>query len=98
MVMFERHTSVNGEAVEVVEFVDPRHDMVLDGFGERHVVGRENQFHKRMMVSTGQKIQSKRLADFPRGSPRHKPTMLREEAAQRPRQFILQRLQLAIEG
>src|SRR6266446_8962086 len=57
MVMFERHTSVNGEAVEVVELVDPRHDMVLDGLGERHVVGRENQFHEPMMISTGQKIQ-----------------------------------------
>src|SRR2546427_638657 len=64
MVMFERHARVNGEAVEVVEFVDPRHDMVLDGFGERHVVGRENQFHERMMVSTGQKIQSKRFVKF----------------------------------
>jgi hypothetical protein len=51
-----------------------------------------------MMVSTGQKIQSKRLADFPRRSPQHKSTMLREDAAQRPRQFILQQLQLAIEG
>src|SRR5262249_36860422 len=61
MVMFEGHTSVKGEAVEVVEFVDSRHDMVLDGFGKRYVVGRENQFHERMMVSTREKSQSKRF-------------------------------------
>src|SRR5439155_3027015 len=64
MVMFERHASVNGEAVEVVEFIDPRHDMVLDGFGKRHVMERENQFHERMMVSTGQKSQPKRFLKF----------------------------------
>src|SRR5437773_607820 len=73
MVMLERHTSVNGEAVEVVELVDPRHDMVLDGFGERHVMGRENQFHEQMMISTGQKIQSKRFDVFPIGSPDPSP-------------------------
>jgi hypothetical protein len=44
-VQFECDADINGAMVEVIEFFDPRHEMIFDGFGECQVMGRQNQFH-----------------------------------------------------
>ena len=64
MVVLEGDAGVDGETIQVVQFVDARDDVVLDCLGQSHIVSRENQFHGRMMVPTREEIQPKQIADF----------------------------------
>ena len=57
VVMFERHAGINRPAIEVLKLVEPGQNMVFDGFGERHIMRREDQFHRAMMLSARGKIQ-----------------------------------------
>ena len=49
VVVLQRHARIDGETVKVVKLVDAGYDVILDGFRERHIVRRENQFHEGMM-------------------------------------------------
>ena len=57
VVMFERDARVNGVFIEVIQFLQPFHDMIFQGFCQRHVVRRKNKFHALRMQLNGGKIQ-----------------------------------------
>ena len=65
-VVFQGDPSVDGAAVEMVEFVEFVEDVILNGFCQGYVVRRQNQFHGNKMQTVCGKIQSRYF--FPRGS------------------------------
>ena len=57
-IMFERHACTNSAMVEMFQFVEFGKDVIFDGFGERDVVRRQDQFHGCNLAVECLKIQS----------------------------------------
>jgi len=57
MVVFERDARVHDALIHVIQFLEPGDDVIFNRFGERDIVGGENQFHKKRMRPKCAKIQ-----------------------------------------
>src|SRR5258708_2126199 len=66
MVVFQRDARINGELIEVLEFINPAEHMVFDSLSQGYVMRRKDQVHGVMMVANTKKIQRKCFAEDPR--------------------------------
>jgi len=57
VVVFQRDARINGELIEVLEFVNPAEHMVFDSFSQGYIMRRKDQVHAGMMVANTKKIQ-----------------------------------------
>ncbi|MEY2427245.1 MAG: hypothetical protein QOJ40_130 [Verrucomicrobiota bacterium] len=57
LVMFKGDPRIDRPAVQVVQLVNAAHQVVFDGLGQRHVVGRKDQIHILRMQPVCDKIQ-----------------------------------------
>jgi hypothetical protein len=55
--MVQRDARIDGEAVEMLQFINAAQDMVFDGFGQCHVMCGQYQFHGYSLRRVGNKIQ-----------------------------------------
>jgi len=46
MIVFQSDPDVHGSLVQMLQFIDARQHVILDGFGQGHIVRRKNEFHK----------------------------------------------------
>ena len=57
MIVFERHARVDGEPVQMLQFVDPAENVVFNGLGQRHIMRRKDKLHEAIMCPDENKIQ-----------------------------------------
>ena len=59
MIVFKRDAGAGHKPVHVLQLLNARENMILDGFGQSDVVGRQNELHATRMAQARRKIQMK---------------------------------------